>query len=389
MQVFAARPLETLELLLYLSAMQSFIFSMQKLARRLSRADMVFYSMPPLIILLLVGTIAQKYIGLYAAHKMFFSSFIVWLGPVPFPGGYLVIGTITVFLSLKFLFYSKWSWAKAGIHLTHLGVLILLAGGLLTAIYAREGYMIIPEGAQSPYVYDYVDRELLVAEGDETRVILFEDIKAGIDLGLPFSARVLSACQNCDIEKREESQQDFGDKPMRAFAQFMALERKALEKIPEENLSGFTFEISGTIEDQDGIYIAFEAMPKPIEITYKKKDYQLIFGKAQRALPFSVKLIDFKKHTYPGMNKARDYSSDIIISDGGVEWPVRIEMNEPFRYKGYTFYQSSFEQSSEGERTILSVVENRGRLFPYIGTLVVAIGLLFHLIIVLRRREGR
>ena len=54
-------------------------------------------------------------------------------------------------------------------------------------------------------------------------------------------------------------------------------------------------------------------------------------------------------------------------------------MNEPLRYKGYTFFQSSFIEGPEGETTVLAVVKNYGRLFPYISSIIMCIGLLFHL----------
>jgi len=56
-------------------------------------------------------------------------------------------------------------------------------------------------------------------------------------------------------------------------------------------------------------------------------------------------------------------------------------MNEPLRYKGYTFYQASFSQSESGETSILAVVKNYGRLFPYISSIIMSIGLLIHLLI--------
>jgi hypothetical protein len=37
--------------------------------------------------------------------------------------------------------------------------------------------------------------------------------------------------------------------------------------------------------------------------------------------------------------------------------------------------------SGEKPYTILAVVENKGRLFPYISTLIIALGLILHLII--------
>ena len=54
-------------------------------------------------------------------------------------------------------------------------------------------------------------------------------------------------------------------------------------------------------------------------------------------------------------------------------------MNEPLRYKGYTFFQSSYIEKPEGETSVFAVVKNYGRLFPYISSIVMCFGLLFHL----------
>jgi cytochrome c biogenesis protein ResB len=148
-----------------------------------------------------------------------------------------------------------------------------------------------------------------------------------------------------------------------------------------------TFSIAG-LKDQDGTYIAFEGMPEPVTLYANEKEYKIIFGKQQSMLPFTIRLSDFEKEIYPGTDKARGYSSDVVILDNGLEWPARIEMNKPLRYKGYTFYQSSFEQTDKMQATILSVVENKGRLFPYIGTLIVTAGLMLHLAFVMREKRA-
>lgn len=171
------------------------------------------------------------------------------------------------------------------------------------------------------------------------------------------------------------------------MAAFMALTPKPVDKQPEANLSGFSFTLEGLGGDQDGLYIAFEAMPKPIIVEKDGREYKLIYGKAQRQLPFALKLVDFKKENYPGMSMAKGYSSAIEVIDGAVRWNALIEMNAPLRYKGYTFFQSSFDQNEQGEATVLTVVENKGRLFPYIGTFVVALGLLLHIFIIFRRKR--
>lgn len=356
------------------------------LAERLSRADIVFFTMPFLFVLLVIGTIAQAQMGLYDAHQKYFSAFVFWWGWVPFPAGYTICLIITGNLLLKFLFFSEWSWRKAGIILSHLGALVLLIGGLLTALLAQEGFMIIPEGQQTPYIYDYHNRELMIFKDDALEYrIPFKDLTKDADL--PLGIKVLETCANCKIEKREDIAQSFAEglEPY-ALAQFMALIPTPKNKDDEANLTGLSFKIKGLGEAIDGLYIAFEAMPKPIEFDYNDSNYKIIFGKEQRRLPFEVALNDFIKEDYPGMSMARAYSSDVSVIDGDIEWDALIEMNAPLRYKGYTFYQSSFDQTQNSETTILSVVENKGRIFPYLGTFILAFGLLLHIMITFKRR---
>ena len=77
---------------------------------------------------------------------------------------------------------------------------------------------------------------------------------------------------------------------------------------------------------------------------------------------------------------AKSYSSDVILIDGDISRPVLIQMNEPLRYMDYTFYQSSFNEGPNVDTTILAVVKNYGRLFPYISSLTISLGILVHMI---------
>ena len=327
---------------------------------------------------LVIGTLAQQSMGLYDAHQKYFATLLFWIGPLPFPGGYLLIGLLSLTLLIKFIGFSDWSRKKSGIILTHLGVLILLFGGLITALTQEESYMAIPEGAQSDYMYDYHATELAIFK-DNQRVNITD---------LPFNFEILERCDNCTINKREDIGNPY-DLPVQSLANFMALTSKKRELQAEANLSGLTAKITGTSNEQDGIYIAFQAMPKPIEINEGEHNYKLIFGKKQRLLPFAVRLHDFTKDNHLGSSMAREYKSDITVIDGDVEWPFTISMNEPLRYKGYTLYQSSFEQTPDQEITILSVVKNQGRLFPYIGTFIIALGLIMHLILMINKKSDK
>lgn len=353
---------------------------LNRLIKKIAKADTVFYLLPPLMLLLVAGTLAQRWLGLYEAQHQFFSSFILWAGPLPLPGGYTLTGILAFSLLLKFVFASDWNWKRAGIILTHLGVLVLLIGGLLTALSAREGFIVLPEGSASPYIYDYHSRELFIFKDEDLQGRTdFSDLKDKLKVELPFTISVLQSCENCRIVEAPDK------KGRRGMAQFMMLEPIPEMIEPEENFSGAMLQISGANKKDNGIYIVFEGMPQPIEITQGKSVYKIIFGKQQRLLPFSIALIDFVKTSYPGTDTAMAYHSDVIVQDGDLEWPVRIEMNKPLRYKGYTFYQSSFEQTENMQASILSVVENKGQVFPYLGAGIIAVGLMLHVMITARK----
>lgn len=364
-------------------------FSASRLLRRLSSADVIFWLLPPLMALLIAGTLAQRWMGLYAADKMFFSSFIIWLGPIPLPGGFTLMGVLCLCLLLKFIYKSAWTWQKSGIVLTHLSVLVLLIGGLLTTIFAKESFMIIAEGEETPFIYDYNARSLVVYENQKQIAQLdFAKVRDWGEAALPFALTVQQSCENCGIVE-PEAPADNPPKNTRGMARFMKLVDKAPEMEPEANLSGATITLSEISPEHDGVYIIFDGMPKPIEFNKNGREYAMIFGKNQTRLGFSLKLLDFQKDLYGGTDKAKSYASELVIKDGDLEWPVRIEMNKPLRYRGYTFFQSSFEETPEMQTTILAVVENKGRLFPYLGTFGLALGLMLHIAIVLRGRKIR
>jgi cytochrome c-type biogenesis protein CcsB len=94
----------------------------------------------------------------------------------------------------------------------------------------------------------------------------------------------------------------------------------------------------------------------------------LVYGAKETTLPFAVKLNDFILERYPGSSSPSGYKSDVVILDkaNNVEKPFMIFMNNILKYKGYRFYQSSFDRDEKG--TILSVNHDMaGMLVTYTG----------------------
>ena len=100
---------------------------------------------------------------------------------------------------------------------------------------------------------------------------------------------------------------------------------------------------------------------------------------AQKKSPFhslSGLMILFLKDI-PGSNSPSGYKSDVVLIDkaANIEKPFMIFMNNILKYKGYRFYQSSYDPDEKG--TILSVNHDlAGMLVTYTGY-----GLLFLFII--------
>ena len=334
-----------------------------------------FFALPLLMIIVIVGTVSQKWLGLHGALETYFYAPLFWLGPLPLPGAILVLGVIFINLLARFIGYSVWSWRKAGIHLSHLGFLLLLVGGIVSAFTRTDTVMPIAEGDIVSTSQSYDESQFVIYKNDIPIITKrFSDIENGLNTeNLPFDIQFINACLNCEIKLREQSQDGWV-----GAAAKMALHNAPPERDPEANLTGVSFEV--TAEENYGKYLTFLHFPKPPEITIKEDTYRFEVIRLTYPLPFKVKLTDFRKITYDGTNKPKSYESDIKIIDGQAEFPARISMNNPFTYKGYTLYQSSFQVTPDGtEVSVLATVYNTGRYFPYIACLLMAIGLLLHL----------
>ncbi len=104
------------------------------------------------------------------------------------------------------------------------------------------------------------------------------------------------------------------------------------------------------------------------------------YGVKIAELPFGIKLDDFIFERYPGSNSPSWYESKVSVIDGTKTLPeFRIYMNHILKYKGYRFYQSSYDEDENG--TILSVnQDSAGTGLTYSGYLLMAISMILSLL---------
>jgi len=97
-------------------------------------------------------------------------------------------------------------------------------------------------------------------------------------------------------------------------------------------------------------------------------------------LPFSIKLNEFQLDRYPGSMSPMSYASEVEVVDTEkeVHMPFRIYMNHVLDYRGFRFFQSSYDQDEKG--TILSVNNDPGKFPTYLGYLLLSLGLILNLL---------
>ena len=121
--------------------------------------------------LIFAGTLAQVHLGIHEAQQRYFQSFFVWWPPEGraikfpiFPGGHLIGAVLLINLIAAHAKRFRWAWRKLGIHLTHAGLIIMLAGGLFTDLFAVESHMRLANGETKNYSEDISHDELAVVD---------------------------------------------------------------------------------------------------------------------------------------------------------------------------------------------------------------------------------
>ena len=346
-----------------------------------------------LMILVFFGTLAQRNEGLYLVQLDYFSSWLKWFGPIPTPSAKLTM--LVMFINLSGFFFRPniLKLQKIGITITHAGIMLMLIGSGLTSLFSIEGSMIIDEGKKSNFFDNYYVKEFVIINKtnmDFDDYIIFDENLLHKNsflesLDLPFKIEVLDYYVNCNPIRKPDNQMnnDF----YKGMARNFYLQEIPSEKEYEKNRPGIIYEIiaSGDI-DIDGIYILFMGQPVPQVLNVENSHFEFKLRPYRTYFPFEIELIDFKKEMHPGTDVAKSYSSEINLIEDGVSRKSLIEMNAPLRHYDYTFYQASFIEENEIQTTVLATVKNYGRIFPYVSTVIMCIGILFHMLIMVSRR---
>lgn len=358
------------------------------------------------MVLIFAGTIAQVHLGTWEAQQRYFQSLFIWWPaegngfkfPI-FPGGHLIGGVLLVNLIAAHIRRFQWSWRKLGIHLTHAGLIIMLAGGLFTDLFALESNMRLTIGDTKDYSEDPRKVELAVIdktdpEFDQVTAIPEAILRHGGTIehkSLPFRLEVRHYFQNSRLKMASEAA---GLKPVAnqgPGAQVVVEPIPRATGVNDRDLTSAAVEIVSP-DRSLGTWLVSDALGAPQTFSAGGRNWQLAMRPARYYKPYSVTLQTFTHEKYAGTEIPKNFASRITLidQDRAVNRNVLIYMNHPLRYRGETYYQAGFEP--DDRTTILQVVRNPSFVAPYVACVVVAAGLLvqfgYHLVGFSRRRRA-
>lgn len=360
------------------------------------------------MVLIFAGTLAQVHLGIHEAQQRYFQSWFVWWPaqshnfqmPV-FPGGHLIGGVLLLNLVAAHAKRFRWAWRKLGIHLTHAGLIIMLAGGLFTDLFAVESHMRLGGGDSKNYSEDPRRMELALLDtsgSDLDQVTAIPDTvlrhSRTIDhWSLPFRIVVRNFYQNSRLQML--SQAGNGAHPIAnqgPGAQIAVEPAPRTTGVDEHDVMSAAVEIVPKKSGASlGTWLVSDALGAPQTFSCDGRTWMLVLRPVRYYKPYSVTLQKFTHQRYPGTDIPKDFSSKITLIDPerSVNRDVLIYMNHPLRYRGETFYQAGFQKDDQA--TILQVVHNPTFLAPYVACIIVAAGLLvqfgYHLIGFSRKRR--
>ncbi len=356
------------------------------------------------MVLVFVGTLDQVHIGVYEAENRYFKSFFLFFTlprtelRIPwFPGGYIIGGLLLINLLAAHIARFRLSWKKAGILLLHSGLILLLVGQLFADIFVDlESQMRLDQGQTKNYSESLYHDELAIIDtsnADSDRVISLPDsqLYRGNRIALPVdSLEVVIKDYYPNAALVSPSQLPSSNYPHLPIGPMaVAVEMEKTYKENERNQPAVTVSVlqSGTLI---GTWSLAAGFPRPLSFEAAGKTCQIVLRPKRFYKPFAIQLLQFRHDRYPGTDLAKNFSSRVKLTDLSKheDRESLIFMNNPLRYRGYTFFQAGFDNNDT--TTVLQVAQNPSWLVPYISCALIVLGMLvqfgMHLVSFVRRR---
>ena len=343
------------------------------------------------IILILVATLDQVNLGIWAVQAKYFNTFVVFwpvgnFSLAVFPGGYTLGGLLLLNLVAAHFYRFQFSWRKLGIWLAHAGLILLLVGQLLTGLWQDEYQMRLDQGETKNYSESYRNIELALTDTTDAQ---FDDVVVVPEaplarkqvvqhLKLPFRVEVRGYLPNATLRESTAAAPaaSAGLAATQGVGpQVVVTPQPLTYKQDERNLPAAYVELAGP----DGSLGTWLVSPllEPQRFEFAGRRWKIALRFARHYQPYALTLLKFNHDRYAGTEIPRNFSSRLRLTtlDGRDDREVLIYMNNPLRYAGLTFYQAGF--ANNDQTTVLQVVRNPSWLIPYVACGIITAGLVW------------
>lgn len=350
-----------------------------------------------LLLLTWLATLEQIDQGLYPTLNKYFSwkslFFIPEINgkklPLILPGGYYVSALLLVNMILGGVIRIRKGPKQIGNLISHFGIVFMLLGGGIAHHFEERGNMAVGEGESSDTAEDYFEYVIEVAEvkdgerkefhvirGDDLRDLKGEKSRVFDFKGVPFSLRVsgyLKNTQPVSIVERAPANSELVTDGYYLFD-------RPSEVNAERNMAGAYAQVIFEDGQKSAPFILAGASFHPFTVRDGERLFTVDMRKRLWPMPFEVKLDKFIADFHPGTSRPAKFISDIRRAENGQEAKVRIQMNEPMRYEGFTFFQASYgppdAKPGDDMYSVFEVVKNPADKWPEYSLYVVAFGML-------------
>jgi cytochrome c biogenesis protein ResB len=310
-------------------------------------------------VVLIWGTIVGARTGLSTALHAIYGA--VWFQAL--------LALLVVSLVCCVLKVMPFRWSQLGFIITHLSLLLVYAGAMLTIHFGAQGVVRVVEGAATDSYFD----PAFVSCSDPAR-------GQSVDLPTGFEKDAERLRERYTGEVRVQAALD---------EVTVIIDRYHPDATPHAERA-----IRMRLEDGDG-----NATSARVH-AYDRVDVELggrtltIEYPKRVPLGFSLRLDEFVARRYPHSSIPAAYESHMLVEGpGGATKREVIAMNAPATIGGYVLYQSSFGTDRETGRpyTVLALSRDPGApvLYAGFGALLVGLIVSFYVRPVLRRREQR
>lgn len=350
-----------------------------------------------LLVLTWLATLEQIDAGLYPTLTKYFSWKSPWLipelngktVPIILPGGYYVSALLLVNMTLGGIIRIRKGWKQAGNLISHFGIIFMLLGGGVAHHFSERGNMAIYEGEASNVAEDYHEYVVEIAESKEGGAEKIHVIRGRFLEGLtggkprefrfgdqPFSLEIDGYLDNCQPESKLVN----APRNRELVADGYYLREMDSHVETERNVAGVYARVVNADGSKSDPFILWGGQFHPFTVNVDGKNFTIDMRKRLWPMPFEVQLDKFTADFHPGTSRPAKFISDVRRVENGREAEVRIEMNEPMRHDGYTFFQASYgpagAKPGEDMYSVFEIVKNPADHWPEYSLYGVAFGML-------------